>query len=139
MNEALAFFVGVEESVSLIQKLYRPVVVGVPARAPVAGSSVRPEGSAPEPDQTYGVVPPAPVSVDEYDTPLTPSGKAVVVTFSALEADAIVSFKFRNAVLLGFDESVTCTVNVAALASAGVPVIAPVAGSSASPKGKEPA
>ena len=56
--------VGVVESVTLMEKLNDPAVVGVPLICPIEAFNERPAGNAPVlTDQVYGVVPPVAANV----------------------------------------------------------------------------
>jgi hypothetical protein len=67
LNDCVAVCaVGTVESITLTVKLNVPAVVGVPEIVPLAATSVRPAGNAPELMlQVSGVVPPLAVSWEE--------------------------------------------------------------------------
>src|SRR5258708_584245 len=85
-------------SVTVTVKLNVPVVVGVPANAPVGASSVSPGGVLPAVTvKTYGGVPPVAASVVVYGDPVTPSGSGLADVMVSAPATAIVkSFVARD-------------------------------------------
>jgi len=115
-----------------------PAAVGVPEIKPVDATRLNPAGNVPALTlQLYGVVPPLACSVVEYAVPAVPPGSDVVVTVGGCAAAATAMLNAFVPVL--FAESVTCTVNDAVPAVAGVPEITPVDAARLSPTGNVPA
>ena len=74
---------GDEASATVTVNADAVVAVGVPEMAPVCASSMRPGGSDPVViDQVNGPVPPATVSVAEYNVPMAPTGSVAGVIAS---------------------------------------------------------
>ena len=111
-----------------------PGVVGVPLMIPVIGSMPRPAGRAPNRNHANGIVPPLVAIGREYGAVAVPPGNEVVVM------DSVGAIAIERA----FESeapawSATLIVKSAVPAVDGVPEIAPVAGSRASPAGSAPA
>ncbi len=124
---------GVVESVTVIDTVLVPAVVGFPLMAPLAASIVRPAGR-PVADHVYGVVPPLALTVALYAPPTTPPGSDVVVMFGGAMT---VNIRFAVAVRCdGLLESVTVMATVLAPAVVGVPLICPVDAFSVNPAGR---
>lgn len=67
-------------SVTLTQKNFETIEVGVPVIAPVVESSRNPAGRLPsETAKVYGALPPLATINPEYGTPATPVGKVVTI------------------------------------------------------------
>jgi hypothetical protein len=112
-------------SVTLTVKLEGPAIVGVPEI--VLPDRLKPAGRDPLAiDHVYGGVPPVALSVCEYATPTVPgpNDEVVMTRGGTIGAGSIVMDRDLEAVPVLL--SVTCTVNVAVPAAAGVPLITPV-------------
>jgi hypothetical protein len=129
---------GVPESVAFTVKLVVPVALGVPVMAPVLEFRLAQEGNAPEEMlQVTGGVPPVNISCWLYAELTVPLGKLVVVMTSV----AAVTVMLNACVAVcgvGEVESVALTVKLVVAAALGVPVMAPVLGSSEAQEGSEP-
>ena len=114
---ALAFCVGLPESVTLTVIGDEPCVVGVPLT--VQPVRLKPAGNAPVTEHEYGVTPPvAPISA-LYGTPTVPFGKVFV---SDNAAGAIVIGWLALAFCAGLPASVTFTRTLTVPAVVGVPL-----------------
>ena len=114
---ALAFCVGLPESVTLTVIGDEPAVVGLPLT--VQPVRLSPAGNAPVIEHEYGITPPvAPISA-LYGTPTVPFGNVFV---SESAAGAIVIGWFALAFCAGLSASVTFTRTVTVPAVVGVPL-----------------
>jgi hypothetical protein len=109
-----------------------PLIVPLEAR-------VKPEGKFPElTTQLYGAVPPEALNALEYELPVIPAGRDVVVIDKVEEPGAIVIDNTIDADCAGELESVTFTVKLLDWAVAvGVPLIVPLE-AKVKPEGKLP-
>ena len=89
-------------------------------------------------DHVYGCVPPVAARVSLYRPPMTPLGIGEGVVITNPPAVTVIDRLCVSVAGVGLALSVTRTVKVEVPAPNGVPLIAPVEGSSASPEGNDP-
>ena len=113
------------------------VDVGVPVISPVAEFKLRPVGSEPaEIVQAKGEVPSLTVKTWSYGVPRLPFGSEAVEMANVRAAASIEMLSAVVADAGGVAESVTFIVKLEVPAAVGVPVMAPVLASKASPAGR---
>ena len=130
---------GVVKSVTCTVKLELPVLLGVPAMAPL-DERLRPDGNEPAVIvHRYGGVPPEAESVAEYGVPTMPFDSPVVVTVNVdtCDADTEIESCLVAVWAVGVVESDTCTVKLELPGLVGAPVMAPPI-ERVRPEGNEP-